>query len=269
MKTIRSVIYAILICSVLGLLAYQAFVTKDLESSDITKASLILAGAIFSLLRPRRSNPHTAGKKALYQKAYGEFIRNVFSEDPRLERKFYAAIADYNNNRPESGVKKLMELRGECHRTDDLYAVTVFTGLCLDDMGLYEEAANAYENAQRIRPNAFIASNLGLCYQHLGRMEDAMLAYERSVDLNPDNPFVYNNIAAMYFRMGDYETALDYAEHALDCNPNMKEALGTACMCFALTGDKENYREYYRRAVAAGQDGKKLKDRIRELDPTL
>ena len=269
MKVFRGIVYGALILGILGLLAYQCFVTGDLDTADITRAGLILAGVVFSLVRPQRKTTHTAGKKALYQKAYGEFIRNVFSEDPKLERKFYSAIADYNNNQPEAGVKKLMALRAECHRTDDLYAVTVFTGLCLDDMGLYEEAANAYENSLRIRPNASIASNLGLCYQHLGRPEDAMQAYEHSIGLNPDNPYVYNNIASMYFREGDYETALDYAEHALDCNPGLKEALGTACMCFALIGDKGNYQEYYRRAVAAGQDGKKLKAKIKELDPTL
>ncbi len=267
-KSLPYILRGLLICAVIGLLLYQYYVKKDLTSGDITKALLILAGTIASVLRPPR-NRALGNKKALYQKAYKDFIRNVFSEDPKLEKKFYSAVDDYNNSRCETAVNKLMDLRKECHRSDDIYAVTVFTGLCLDDMGLYEEATNAYTNALRIRPNGTLASNLGLCLQRLGRIEEAEKAYEYAIDLNPDNPFVYNNISAMYFRRGDYETALDYAEHALDCNPNLKEALGTACICFALLGDQQNYQEYYRRAVSAGYSGTKLKERIRDLDPDI
>lgn len=268
MKALRYILYGLLAAAVVGLVCYQAFITKNLESGNLVKAGLILAGILLSLLRPRKAR-YAGSKKTLYQKAYGEFIQGAFTDDPKLEKKFYSALHDYNNNKPQAGVKKLMALRKECQRTADIYAVTVFTGLCLNDMGLYEEAADAYENALRIRPNATLASNLGLCYQRLGDPERAEAAYKRSIDLDPNNPFVYNNISAMHFHDADYETALEYAKQALKHNPNMKEALGTAAMCYALLGQEEQYKEYYRRAVAAGQDGNKLKAVIKKLDPAL
>lgn len=268
MKALRYILYGLLAAAVVGFVCYQAFVTKNLESGNLVKAGLILAGILLSLLRPRKAR-YAGSRKTLYQKAYGEFIQGAFADDPKLEKKFYSAVDDYNKHRFESAVKKLMALRKECQRTADIYAVTVFTGLCLDDLHLYEEAADAYENALRIRPNATLASNLGLCYQRLGNPEQAEAAYARSIELDPNNPFVYNNMSSMYFHNADYETALDYAERAFACNPNMKQALGTAAMCYALLGQEEQYKEYYRRAVAAGQDGQKLKARIKELDPAL
>lgn len=268
MKALRYILIGLVAAAVAGILAYQALVAKNLTTNDIFRAALILAGLVLSLVKSRKRRP-VGNKKTLYQKAYGEFIRNAFSSDPKLEKKFFSAVDDYNQDRPAKGVEKLRKLRGECHNSADIYAVTVFTGLCLDDMGLYEEAASAYENALRIHPSSTLASNLGLCRQRLGNFPGAVEAYEHAIDLDPDNAFVYNNMASLYFREGDYETALDYAEHAIDINPTMPQALSTAAICFALLGDEELYKEHYRRAVAAGYDGKTIKQAIRNLDPTL
>lgn len=268
MKALRYILYGLLAAAVIGLTAYQAFVTKDLTGSDLTKAGLLLAGIVFSLIRPQRTR-RAGGSKALYQKTYGEFIRSAFSEEPRLEKRFYSAVADYAQDRPAKGVEKLMKLRKECQKTDDIYAVTVFTALCLDDMGLYQEAANEYRKALALRPTSTLASNLGLCCQRLGDLEAAEAAYDQAIRLDPQNAFAYNNASAMYYREGDYEIALEYAEQALDINPGMKQALGTAAICYALLGYQAEYEDHYRRAVAAGYDGRKIKDIIKNLDPEL
>lgn len=268
MKALRTILYILPICAIAGILGYQAFVSRDLTGSDLAKVGLLLAGILFSMLRPPKRKAVT-NKKLAYQKAYSQFIRNPFADHPKLEKKFYGAVDDYNQDKPDAAVKKLMALRGECRNTDELYSVTVFTALCLDDMGLYAEAVNAYENALNIRPNSSLASNAGLCFQRMGDFEQAEAAYERAIEIDPYNAHAYNNAASMYFREGDYETALDYAEQALDCNPNLKEALATAAVCHGLWNDKELFESYYRRAVTAGYDGKKIKQRIKELDPTL
>lgn len=268
MKALRYILIGLVAAAVAGILAYQAFVEQNLTSNDIFRAVLILAGLVLSVMKTGRRRP-VSNKKVLYQKAYSEFIQNVFSEDAKLETLFYSAVDDYNREKPARAVEKLTKLRGECQRTNDLFAVTVFTGLCLDDMQLYEEAINAYQNALRIRPSSTLASNMGLCYQQMGDFENAQNAYEQAIELNPDNEFAYNNLSAMYFREGDYETALDYAQHALEINQKMPQALSTAAICFALLGSEQEYRDYYRRAVAAGYDGQKIKDAIKNLDPTL
>lgn len=267
MKAMR-LILCLLCAAVVGLLLYQGLITKELTSSDLTRALLILAGLLLSFVRSF-SNQRSRGSKTLFQKAYKEFIRNAFAEEPRLEKLFYSAVADYNQGKPDQAVDKLMNLRRECRNSDDIYAVTVFTALCLDDLQLYEEAANAYHNALKIHRNTTLASNLGLCYQRLGNFAQAQDAYELAIDIDPDNAFANNNYSAMYFREADYESALEYAQHALDINPKLPQALGTSAICFALLGQTEEYREYYRRAVAAGYDGQKIKQAIANLDPEL
>ena len=207
-----------------------------------------------------------ANKKALYQKAYPEFIQEPFAEEPKLERKFYEAVHDYNRNKPAAGVAKLEALRKECQRTADLRAVTVFTGLCLDDMGRYDEALAKYEAARKIRDCSTLASNMGLCAYRLGNFNQAQDYYEEAIQLDKTNACAYSNLATLYFAMGDYESALGAAEDAISCNEKMPQALSTAAICAKLIGDEEGYTTYYRRAVAAGYDGDKIKRVIKQLD---
>ena len=45
--------------------------------------------------------------------------------------------------------------------------------------------------------------------------------------------------------------------------------LTTAAICCGIMGFKEEYEQYYRRAVANGADGNKIKNIIKGLDPTI
>ncbi len=266
MKVLK-ILLAVLLCSaVIGLLCYQGFVTKYLEVKDLLKGILILAGLVLAFFRPRRRGK-VSNKKAAYQKAYSEFIQNVFDDEPKLEKKFYNAVDDYNCNKPSAAIHKLEALRKECRRSTELYAVTVFTALCLDNMKAYEKAIAQYDAAMSIRPNSTLASNTGLCYERLGQTEKAMEAYGKAVDLNPGNAVALNNMGALHFRDGDYIGALEYAEDAIEADPRMPQALSLAAICSALLGDQEGYTRYYRQAVSSGYDGRKIKEVIKALDP--
>jgi hypothetical protein len=49
----------------------------------------------------------------------------------------------------------------------------------------------------------------------------------------------------------------------------MPQALSIAAICAKLIGDDEEYQTYYRRAVAAGYDGNKIKQVIKQLDANV
>ncbi len=254
---------------VAGLLYYEGFVTKELDSGDIAKAVLILAGLVLAAVRTKKPRRQVSNKKVAYEKAYPDFIQNVFSEDKKLEKKFFHAVDDYNQNKPAAALKKLEALRKDCQRTSDLYAVTVFTALCLDEMRAYEKAIQQYYGAFQIRPNSTLASNMGLCYERLGEPNRAIDAYTTAIQTDKTNAFAFNNLGTLYFREGDYETALEYAEAAIAVNPRMPQALSLAAICSAVMGQQEPYQRYYRQAVAAGYDGSKIKAVIKSLDPEL
>ncbi len=267
-KALRFILPGLVILAAAGLLVYQGFVEKNLETSDLIRGIIIILGSIGTMFKKPKQRP-VSNKKALYQKAYPEFIQEPFAGEPKLERKFYDAVHDYNRNKPAAAIAKLDALRKECQRTSDLRAVTSFTGLCLDDMGRYEEALAKYDAARKIRDCSTLASNMGLCAYRLGKFNQAQDYYEEAIQLDKTNACAYSNLAALYFALGDYESALDAAEDAISCNEKMPQALSTAAICAKLTGDEELYATYYRRAVAAGYDGDKIKRVIKQLDTDI
>jgi tetratricopeptide (TPR) repeat protein len=267
-KALPYILYSIVIHGATGLLIYQGLVQKDLESGDLVKGILVIAAAIIGMVRPRRSGT-VSNKKAAYGKAYAEYIQNAFQDEPKLEKKFYNAIHDYNRNRPAAAIAKLEKLRPDCHKSSELRAVTVFMALCLDDMGLYEQAIRHYDTALRIRPNSSLYSNKGLCHQRIGQPEQAKLCYESAISLDAGNAFAHNNLATHYFRLGDYAQALRCAKDAISANARMPQALGCAAVCCAMLGDEDGYRNYYRQAVSAGYDGSKIKETVRALSADL
>lgn len=268
MKPLRYILLSLVIAAGAGLLIYEIVVQKNLSSTNLMRSILIIAGAVLAMFKPSKKPP-VVNKKALYWKAYSDFVQDPFAEDPRLEKRFYDAVHDYNQNKPSSALAKLEKLRKECQRSGDLYSVTVFTALVLDDMGQYQKAVTQYDAALRIRQNSSLYSNMGLCYQRLGNYEVSEAAYLNSLKTNEKNAFAWNNLSALYFRKGEYAQALDYAEQAIDIDAKMPQALSTAAICCALLEERDDYEYYYRQAVSCGYDGQKIKNVIRSLDPTL
>jgi len=267
MKTLRYIICILLIAAVIGLLCYNYFVEKNLESRNIIRAVLIIAGAVLTMVRPPKSK--VVNKKAVYQKAYSQFVQNAFYDQPQLEKKLYDAIHNYNQNKLSAALSKLEKLRKECQRTADLRAVTVFMALCLDDMQQYEAAITQYRSALSMQNSSTLHSNMGLCYQRLGDFEEAEKCYENAVQADPKNAIALNNLSAMHFRQGNYEQALDAAEDAIEIDGTLRQALTTAAICCGILGYQEEYEQYYRQAVANGANGTLIKNTIQNLDPTL
>ena len=268
MKSLRYILFGLVIAAAAGLMAYEIFIQKNLDSDSVVRCILIIVGAVLGMLKPAKKAP-AVNKKTLYQKAYSDFIQNPFAEDPKLEKKFYDAVHDYNRNKPSAAIAKLEKLRKECQRSGDLYSVTVFTALSLDDMGQYQKAIKQYDAALHIRPCSTLYSNMGLCYTRLGDYGASETACLNAIKVDENNAFAWNNLCTLYFRQGDYAQALDYAEQAIEIDSKMPQALSAAAICCALLGEQEDYERYYRQAVSVGYDGQKIKNAIRSLDPTL
>ena len=268
MKALRIILPLLVILAVLGLFGYQYFVENSLETSDLTRGAIIILGSIGTMFKKPKQRP-VANKKALYQKAYPEFIQEPFADDPKLEKRFYDAVHDYNRNKSADAVAKLEKLRKECRNTAELRSVTVFTALAMDDLGRYDESLKLYDAARKLRDSSSLASNMGLCAYRLGDLRQAQDLYEEAIQLDSSNAYAYNNLSTLYFSVGDYESALGAAQDALDCNAKMPQALSTAAICAKLLGFDADYEQYYRRAVAAGYDGDKIKRFIRQLNSEI
>ena len=267
MKALRYVLCILLIIACLGLLGYQYYNQGHLETQQVTKAVLIIAGAVLSMLRKPQAK--VTNKKATYAKAYSEYIQNAFQDSPKQERQFYDAVHLYNLNKPDKAIGKLEKLRKDCRNSNELRAVTVFTALCLDEMQVYEKAIVQYQAALSMRNSSSLRSNMGLCYQKLGNYEEAENCYGQAMQLDPKNAYAINNLSALYFRLGNYDEALDIAVEAIEVNPKMRQPLTTAAICCGILGYDEEYQQYYRQAVANGADGNRIKEIIKNMDPSL
>jgi tetratricopeptide (TPR) repeat protein len=270
MKKLIYVLYALLFLAATGFLIYDILVAKNFDSNSITKYLILVAGFVLSIVklsvRPQRE---VLRKKQVYQNAYAEFIRNAFSNDKKMESQLYSAIHDYNQQKPDLAIKKLENLRKECQNSDDLYAVTCFMALCLDDLGAYEAAADCYKAGLNLRPNSTLASNLGICLERLGNQQEAIGAYHYASEIDPKNAYPHNNLAQLYIRTGEYESAIESAKAAVTLNSKMYQSYSAMAISYAMLGNKEAYETNYRLAVANGSDGRKIKAFIEALDSSL
>lgn len=268
MKKLGYVLYTILILAVIGLVVYDYWPDKQLDRDTLIRAGVLLLGFVAGMAklnRPRRKK--TANKKALYSNAYAKYINNVFPDDKKSEKLFFSAVEDYNLDRPDQAVEKLNRLHGECRNSSDRYAVTVFLALCLDELHLYDKAAEQYRAALNIKPESTLWSNLGLALDRMGKQEEAENAYRNAIRMDPGNANPVNNLAQRYVRLGDYEKGREYALQAIAINPNMHQALSAMAICSHMLGDREGFTEYFRRAVSNGSNGDKIKAFIQSLDP--
>lgn len=262
MKALRYILVGLLAAAVIGLLAYQGFVTHELTGSNLTRALLILAGLALTLLKGARRGRAT---KADYKAAYGHLISGAFDDDSKLEKQFFKALGDFNRRKYPACLKKLDALYAASPKRTDRFAVIVFTALCHSRMGHFEEAIRLYTNALQIREHSTVASNMGNCYLELGKIEDALECFKRALRADASNPNAYNNIAQLYIETGDFASALPYAEKAVEINGKMSQALNAMAICHAMLGNNTEYESYFRRAVACGSDGKSLRSYIENL----
>lgn len=262
MKVLKLILVFLVGAGVIGLLYYQSMVTGELTTANLVKALLILAGLVVTLFRGSHQGQVTRlGLKT----AYGHIIGNAFSEDPKQEKKFYAALSDFNKRKYVAALKKLDALRTDAPRSADRFAVLTFTALCHSRQGRWEDAIREYTSALQIREHSTVASNLGNCYLSLGRHNEALDAFLRAVRADDSNANAYNNIAQLYIQLGEYEDAMVYAEAALERNGNMPQALNAMAICCAMFDDDEGSEQYIRRAAACGSDSKQLRAYISRL----
>lgn len=270
MKKLPYILYALLAAAVIGLLIWDYMPDKTIEAANLSRAGLLLLGLVLSVLKfSSRATRTVSNKKAMYTKAYSEYIENVFPEDRKLQKLFFDAVDDYNHEKPASGAAKLEKLRSSCTRRSESYAVTVFLALCLDEMQVYDKAAEQYRAALSMKPNSSLASNLGLVLDRMGRAEEAVAAYQQAIRLDPCNANAFNNIAQQHLRNGDYEQALEMAAKAAELNPKLAPAHNALAISSYMLGDMDAYEQHFRRAVSNGSNGERIKAFIASLDSRI
>ena len=258
---VSCVLLILLLVGAVGLLIWQAASNGWVFDKDnVVKGGLIIIGLLISLIRIiAKMGGGTSLKQyeALYQKRIGA----AFSAQGKVKYKkaLLRAIADYNEDRYESAISKLLSLSEKCDTSDDYNAVLLFLALSYAESGMTDRAVDTYERLVRIYPrNSTAWSNLGLLYRQSGNHERAVACIESALDYDPDNAYAWNNLAQAYLDACEWEKVIEPALSAVRIKNDMYQAETALVVAYFALGESEKSKQYFDRAVLHGASAAKL-----------
>jgi Flp pilus assembly protein TadD len=118
-------------------------------------------------------------------------------------------------------------LREGTSRKDAAHAAYNGLGILYSRAGSRKEAASAFENAARAKPDTpEYRFNLGLAYRGLGRYPEATRAFAEAVRLSPKNPLYRFELGIDLLRTGDRKGAATEREILKGLAPDLANRLG-------------------------------------------
>lgn len=123
-------------------------------------------------------------------------------------------------------------------------------GIAYYDLGLMEQAVDAYEYALAIDKRRFdVYVDLSAAQEALGQAGDAVSTLLRARDYTDDRARLYRLVAYVYVRAGNNETAILYFRKAVEENPDDAQAQAALAMGYAVTDDMGNAMTHIKKAL--------------------
>ena len=119
------------------------------------------------------------------------------------------ATAGNTGSAPPANDKKKKSSKKNQPASDPLTALTLMRqGSVLMQQARYEQAIEAFEQADQIAPNnATVHNMLGLCSLRLGTFDEALTSFDRALRIIPGFTDARNNRGVTYLAMGQYHLA--------------------------------------------------------------
>ncbi len=128
-------------------------------------------------------------------------------------------------------------------------------GYSLIELGEYEEAIAAYDQALAIKPDYHEALyNKGIALSAIGRNEDAIAAYDQALAIKPDDHEALNNKGIALSAFGRNEDAITAYDQALAIKPDDHEALFNKGNALTALSRHEDAIAAYDQALAIKPD---------------
>ncbi len=255
------VVLIVLMMATVALYVVDIILNNTPPSENLFKALAVIFASAAALVRLLANK----GRRRLefYESQYSEYIEGAFADAPLHRKKLLCAIRLYNEDNYNKALKYLLQLKPVCKGREDWYAVGLFTGLVLTDVGLKKDAVIVYDTLIGMNiTSSTIYGNLGNLYSSMGHYDDAISTLRLAIQNDEKNPAPYNNLANLYFDTYDFENAKRYALQALDVNHKFRQSASLLAIIYSLENDKENAEKYFHIAISSGENPAKLQQTI-------
>ena len=135
---------------------------------------------------------------------------------------YYRGLCDIGEERYESALSELWECQEAGPARRDMGNVLFYTGVCLKELGRYEEAIPVLERAAELDSSESGVFNLlGFCFYKTARHARAADCFKRAIELDPRSAIDYANLATNLKELGRTEEAISLYRKALSLDPNI------------------------------------------------
>ena len=161
---------------------------------------------------------------------------------PLSEKDTQRLMSFYQQGNYQSAVEESKKLIHNYPKELILYNIL---GLCLERQGLFQPAAEAYQDALKINPAIpELQFNMGAMLYALDRWDDAISHYKKAIDINPNFTEAFFNMGITYQSQALFEKAIESYENAIKLQPGFYEAVGNIGTIKQLQGDLDNAIKY-------------------------
>jgi tetratricopeptide (TPR) repeat protein len=154
----------------------------------------------------------------------------------------------------------IQDLDKAIDKQEDFSLAYSLKGDIYQEMGRFNESAQAYKTASQLNPWSFHdLFNLGKVYHVMKQFAQAVKAYTRACDLEPEHFQVHMNTAKCYMELKQYEQALVYGRQAGQINPDVPELHEIIGDIYQKKDDQEKAISAYKRALELDSDNPQIK----------
>lgn len=153
----------------------------------------------------------------------------------------------------------------------DLAQAYAVLGNTFNQLGYYQEAIDAHQQALEIRPDmASYWTNLGICYRLTGQYDKAASCYKKAISLDPGYAETYTSLGALHLtHTMQFEQAVHYLEKAIALDPGQAIAYANMAIAKASLGFFDEADALLRQAVMKGyrnaKNARQMIDNLRAL----
>jgi tetratricopeptide (TPR) repeat protein len=134
-----------------------------------------------------------------------------------------------------------------------LHLFHAYQGLagCLDKLGMYNDAIEAYRQAVSIQPEDYTSySGLAIIYGgRLRKYKEAIEYMKKAIDLEPTEWELHMVLGTSYSAIGLYHEAIDSLNRSLKLKPNEAQTLNSIGLCYYNLGSYDEAIKNYKQAI--------------------